>query len=69
MEKNGLLFNNNDRNSLYEAFLKFEDMPKKEINKFKYNAKLKSKEFTVFNHFKKINHLHLKLINMSNNEY
>ncbi len=55
--KNGLLFNNNDRNSLYEAFLKFEDMPKKEINKFKYNAKLKSKEFTVFNHFKKINHL------------
>ena len=32
-------------------------MTKQEISKLRYNAKLKSKEFTVFNHFKKINHL------------
>jgi len=55
--KNGLLFKSNDRNSLFEAFLKFENMPKQEINKLKYNAKLKSKEFTIFNHFKNISYL------------
>ena len=55
--KNGLLFNSNERDSLYDAFIKFENMTKKEICKFRYNAKLKSKEFTVFNHFKKINDL------------
>ena len=55
--KNGLLFDSNNRESLFQAFLKFENMPKQEINKLKYNAKLKSKEFSVFNHFKKINYL------------
>ncbi len=55
--KNGMLFNNNDKNNLLSVFKKFENLTEKEINEFKINAKIKSKDFTIFNHFKKINYL------------
>ena len=51
--RNGILFKSNDEKSLFEAFQKFEQMSQNEIKKSKYKAKIKCKEFTVFNHFKK----------------
>lgn len=55
--RNGILFKSNDKKSLLEAFQNFEQMSQNEIKKFKYKAKIKCKEFTVFNHFRKINKL------------
>ena len=55
--KNGILFKSNDKKSLLKAFQNFDQMSQNEIKKSKYKAKIKCKEFTVFNHFKKINKL------------
>ena len=55
--RNGILFKSNDEKSLFEAFQKFEQMSQNEIKKSKYKAKIKCKEFTVFNHFKKMDEL------------
>jgi glycosyltransferase involved in cell wall biosynthesis len=55
--KNGILFKSNDRNSLLSAFDKFENMSREEIYKLKVRAKIKSKNFTIYSHYRKIKYL------------
>ena len=51
---NGILFNSDEEESFLFALKKFENLTEEKIIKLKVNAKLKSKEFTLFNHFLKI---------------
>jgi len=53
----GILFENNNKESLLKAFEKFENLTKEETLKFRINAKLKSRQFTLFNHYNRINNL------------
>ena len=52
--KNGILFKSNDKTSLLNALLKFENMDRKVINKNLLNCKKRIKVFTYFNHFKSL---------------
>ena len=50
--KNGLIFKSNNSESLIENIILFEKLSNNELKVLKINAKKKSKEFTIFNHFK-----------------
>ena len=52
--KNGLIFKSNNGESLLEKIELFEKLGVKDLQRFKFNAKSKSREFTIFNHFKNI---------------
>ncbi len=52
--KNGILFKSNNKDSLLDALIKFENMDKKVINKKMLNCKKAIKIFTYFNHFKSL---------------
>tara|TARA_E500000178_G_C17038979_1_gene765438 strand:+ start:34468 stop:35616 length:1149 start_codon:yes stop_codon:yes gene_type:complete len=52
--KSGILFKSNDKVSLLNALLKFENMDKKAINEKLLNCKKGIKAFTYFNHFKNL---------------
>lgn len=52
--KNGLLFKSNNKESLLEAFQKFEMLSTEQLNQFKVRAKKKSREFTMINHYKNL---------------
>ena len=61
--KNGLLFKSNDKKSLLEALERFDDLSKTDLKRFKINAKKKSKEFTMFNHYKNLKDVLNKKVN------
>ena len=50
--KNGLLFKNNDKNSLVNQYLVFKKLSSEKLMNKKINLKKFSKNFSVFNHFK-----------------
>ena len=50
--KNGLLFKNNDKNSLVNQYLVFKKLSSEKLMNRKINLKKFSKNFSVFNHFK-----------------
>lgn len=52
--KNGILFKSNDKRSLLDAFLKFENMDRKSIDQKILNCKKGIKVFTYFNHFQSL---------------
>ena len=49
---NGLLFKNNDKNSLVNQYLLFKKLSSEKLMNKKINLKKFSKNFSVFNHFK-----------------
>ena len=49
---NGLLFKNNDKNSLVNQYLAFKKLSSEKLMNKKINLKKFSKNFSVFNHFK-----------------
>ena len=50
--KNGLLFKSDNEESLLKTLEIFEDLKLDQLNKLKFNALKKSKEFTIINHHK-----------------
>ena len=52
----GYLFENNNINSLKIQFLKFNNEDKNTITKKILLAKINSKNYTLFNHFKKLDY-------------
>ena len=52
--KNGILFKSNNKASLLDAFIKFENMDKKVINKKTLDCKKAIKNFSYFSHFKSL---------------
>ena len=52
MQKNGLLFKSDNKESLLKTLGIFEDLKVDQLNKLKFNALKKSKEFTIINHHK-----------------
>ena len=50
--KNGLIFQSNNGQNLVEKIKLFEKLSYKNLHSMKVNAKKKSKEFTIFYHFK-----------------
>lgn len=54
--KGGFLFKNNDLESLIKAYQEFNFSDQKKIFLKKVNIKKKSKNYTFFNHFKKLNY-------------
>ena len=55
--ENGILYISNDKDSLIQSLNKFEKMDEKEKYQKKLNLKKKTKEFTLFSHYKKISTL------------
>ena len=51
----GFLFNSNDENSFLETFKELQNSSKKELKNKMINAKIMTKEFTLFRHYKMIN--------------
>ena len=51
----GFLFNTNDENSFLETFKELQNSSKKELKSKLINAKIMTKEFTLFRHYKMIN--------------
>ena len=51
----GFLFNSNDENSFLETFKELQNSSKKELKNKLINAKIMTKEFTLFRHYKMIN--------------
>ncbi len=51
----GFLFNTNDENSFLETFKELQNSSKKELKNKLINAKIMTKEFTLFRHYKMIN--------------
>ena len=54
---NGLLFKNNDKNSLVNQYLVFKKLSSEKLMNKKINLKKFSKNFSVFNHFKSISEI------------
>ena len=55
--ENGILYISNDKDSLIQSLNKFEKMDEKEKYQKRLNLKKKTKEFTLFSHYKKISTL------------
>ncbi len=51
----GFLFNSNDENSFLKAFKELQNSSEKELKNKMINAKIMTKEFTLFRHYKMIN--------------
>ena len=51
----GFLFNSNDENSFLEVFKELQNSSEKELKNKMVNAKIMTKEFTLFRHYKMIN--------------
>ena len=51
----GFLFNSNDENSFLETFKELQNSSEKELKNKLLNAKIMTKEFTLFRHYKMIN--------------
>ena len=51
----GFLFNTNDENSFLETFKELQNSSKKELKSKLINAKIMTKEFTLFRHYKMFN--------------
>ena len=51
----GFLFNSNDENSFLETFKELQNSSEKELKNKILNAKIMTKEFTLFRHYKMIN--------------
>ena len=50
--KNGLIFETNNSQDFIEKMIKFDQLSIDDLQLLKINAKKKSKEFSIFNHFK-----------------
>ena len=50
--KNGLIFETNNSQDFIEKMIKFDQLSVDDLQLLKINAKKKSKEFSIFNHFK-----------------
>ena len=50
--KNGLIFESNNSQDFIEKMIKFDELSFDDLQLLKINAKKKSKEFSIFNHFK-----------------
>ena len=50
--KNGLIFESNNSQDFIEKMIKFDQLSVDDLQLLKINAKKKSKEFSIFNHFK-----------------
>ena len=57
--KNGILYKSNTPNSLLDSLMKFEKINKTQLFNKKVNLKKKSKQYSIFRHFVKLN----KIIN------
>ena len=53
----GILFESNKENSLFNSLVKFEHMKKEEILIKKINLKKKTKDYSIFTHFKILNNI------------
>jgi len=59
--KNGLLFQSNSADSFLKAMELFDNLSADELLTLRINAKKKSKEFSIYNHFKNLN----KILNLN----
>ena len=50
--KGGILYNSNNKKSLINSLLNFENLSKEQVKNFKINSKKSSKKFLIFNHYK-----------------
>ena len=50
--KGGILYNSNNKKSLINSLLNFENLSKEQLKNFKINSKKSSKKFLIFNHYK-----------------
>ena len=48
----GILYNSNNKKSLINSLLNFENLSKEQVKNFKINSKKSSKKFLIFNHYK-----------------
>tara|TARA_Y100000590_G_scaffold204043_1_gene231439 strand:+ start:89 stop:1237 length:1149 start_codon:yes stop_codon:yes gene_type:complete len=55
--KGGILFESNKENSLFNSLAKFENMKNEEILIKKINLKKKTKDYSIFTHFKILNNI------------
>ena len=53
----GLIFNNNEKNELYKKLIEFKKLSDATILEKKILAKKKCSNFTMFNHYKKLNYI------------
>ena len=53
----GILFESNKENSLLNSLVKFTSMKNDEILKKKLNLKKKTKDYSIFTHFKILNNI------------
>ena len=51
----GFLFNTNDENNFLEVFKELQNSSEKQLRNKIINAKMMTKEFTLFRHYKMIN--------------
>ena len=59
--KNGLLFRSNNKDSFLKTIRLFDSLSAGELFTLKVNAKKKSREFSIFNHFRNLN----KILNLN----
>ena len=59
--KNGLLFRSNNMDSFLKTIRFFDTLSADKILTLKINAKKKSREFSIFNHFRNLN----KILNLN----
>ena len=59
--KNGLLFRSNNKDSFLKTIRLFDSLSAGELFTLKVNAKKKSREFSIFNHFMNLN----KILNLN----
>ena len=55
--KNGILFESNKKDSLYQSLLRFDNLDKVMKKKDRFEIKKNSRKFSMFNHFIKMNEI------------
>tara|TARA_S200000501_G_scaffold369714_1_gene409644 strand:- start:296 stop:1438 length:1143 start_codon:yes stop_codon:yes gene_type:complete len=53
-QKNGFLYKKNDFLDFKEKVVNFLNLSKNDLNEIKFSAKLKTKNYTIFNHYRKL---------------